>query len=141
VRAANSSSVEIAKGEIEIALRYLEDNNMTSGYTSVLYNTPDEDIGFWYNNLKASYEVLNDSNELSSLEKTNLLLKLRQTIMVRGGEGREKITVPDALYLYPDNVMWGWGTLLAIGGFFAGLLLFIPAEEWKKGKDASNKPA
>ena len=138
VRAANASSVKIAKGELKIALDYLEANNMTSGYTSALYNTPDEDIAFWYTNLKSSYDGLNEADSASSLEKTNLLIKLRETIMVRGGEGREKVTVPDALYLHPNNVAWAWGTLLALGGLFGGLLLFIPPEEWKKGKNATN---
>lgn len=46
-RASNSNTVETAKRELDIALKYLEDNNLTSGYTSVFYRTPDEDIGFW----------------------------------------------------------------------------------------------
>lgn len=138
VHAANASSIEIAREELGKALGYLEANNLTSGYTSVLYNTPDEDITFWYKNLKASYDALDGAKEATSLEKTNLLLKLRETIMHNGGEGKEKITAPDAIYLHPNNVMWGWGTFLAIVGLVAGLLLFIPEEEWKKANATAN---
>jgi hypothetical protein len=81
-RASNSNTVETAMFELERSIKYLEDNNLTTGYTSIFYRTPDEDIGFWYKNLKDSYIELSkvDSNT-TSLEKSNLLMKLRETLM------------------------------------------------------------
>ncbi len=42
---------------------------MTSGYTSILWQTPDEDIGFWYTNLKASQQELQNLQSNNALEK------------------------------------------------------------------------
>ena len=47
-RAADSNTVELAVDNLKVALNYIEANNMTSGHTSVLYNSPDEDVAFWY---------------------------------------------------------------------------------------------
>ena len=49
---------------------YLEEKNLTSGYTSALWKTPDEDIEFWYNNLKsAQLELSKVDSTTSTLEK------------------------------------------------------------------------
>src|SRR5581483_461506 len=77
-RAADANSVDLAKGELRKSLAYIEANNLTSGYTSILYNTPDEDVGFWYTNLSTSLKDLETmSPTASDLEKSNMLLKLR----------------------------------------------------------------
>ena len=47
-RAADASTIELAKQELTTAITYLEKKDITTGYTSILYKTPDEDIGFWY---------------------------------------------------------------------------------------------
>jgi hypothetical protein len=112
-RAADSNSVETAKSQLQMALRYMEDNNLTTGYTSVLWRTPDEDIAFWYNNIKDSeLELSNVDSTTSSLEKSNMLLKLRETLL-DGGEKGEVLTVPNGLSRYPNNLLWGVLRLLA----------------------------
>ena len=84
-RAADANTVDIAKSELKIALDYMEANNLTSGYTSVIYETPDEDVAFWYNNIKQSYNELNSlPDSSSSLEKSNMLIKLRETLLDHG---------------------------------------------------------
>ncbi|MEO0639786.1 MAG: hypothetical protein AAFY70_08675, partial [Bacteroidota bacterium] len=65
--AADANSIELAEQELTIAINYLEDNGLTEGYTSVLYDTPKEDISFWYRNLKASQEELRTLSSSSSL--------------------------------------------------------------------------
>ncbi len=47
-RAADANTIAVAIPEVDKALKYIEDNDLTEGYTSILYNTPDEDIGYWY---------------------------------------------------------------------------------------------
>jgi hypothetical protein len=49
----------------------------------------------------------------ASMEKTNLLMKLRETLLDNGGNG-DKLTVPSGLSRYPNNGMWGILTWLAI---------------------------
>ena len=115
-RAADANTVETAKKQLEISLNYLESHNMTKGYTSIIYNTPDEDVSFFYNNLKASLDELNQVNaNTSNLEKTNMLMKLRETIIDNGKTG-DTLTLPNGLFRYPNNLLWL--VLNIIGGFF-----------------------
>lgn len=118
-RAADANTVETASAELEIAIAYLEKNNLTDGYTSVFWKTPDEDIEFWYNNLKASQnELLKVDSTTSSLEKSNLLMKLRETLIDNGEKG-DALTVPDGLSRYPNNFLWGLlmglGVIIIVG--------------------------
>lgn len=122
-RAADANTVEAAKEELQKAIDYLEENSITSGYTSIIYKTPDEDIAFWYNNLKSSYEELSKvTDSTSALERTNLLMKLRETLLDNGSEG-DKLTIPSGLVKYPNNLMWMFinlGNLLIVlvgGGY------------------------
>lgn len=106
-RAADANTIETAESELKTALDYLESNGMVNGYTSVLYNTPDEDVTFWYQNLKDSYNgliALNDS--VSELEKSNMLIKLRETLIDHSKDG-ENITMPDGISRFPNNFEWG----------------------------------
>ncbi len=124
-RAADANTIELANEELTKALDYLEANNLTSGYTSILWKTPDEDIDFWYRNLKASQEELQNLQSESALEKTNVLIKLRETLVDTGES--TKVTVPDGLSVYPNNKLWALlMTIATIAGFFG---LMIPVME------------
>lgn len=113
-RAADANTVETAKEQLQKSIQYLEANNLTKGYTSVLWQTPDEDIDFWYKNLKASEnELLKVDSTTASMEKTNLLMKLRETLLDNGEKG-DNLTVPNGLSRYPNNGMWGILSLFAI---------------------------
>lgn len=61
-----------------------------------------KDLSFWYANLKASAEELEKSKGGSLLEKTNVLLKLRESLMDDGSKGSH-ITYPKGLAIYPHN--------------------------------------
>ena len=77
-RAADANTVKLAKEELSKAINYIEAKGYTQGYTSLLWTTPDEDLGFWYANLKSSLDELNTlPGDATSLEKSNMLMKLR----------------------------------------------------------------
>ena len=117
-RAANANTVELAVKELDAVIQYAEVKGYTSGYTSVLYNTPDEDVEYWYNNLCASRkELLNLSDSTSTLE-TNTLMKLRETLTDTGKDGTHVI-YPDGLQFYPNNFLWG------IIRYFILIVLFV----------------
>jgi len=98
-RAADANTVETAKKELAMAINYMEKKELTSGYTSILYTTPDEDVGFWYENIKSAYQELDRVNpDATQLEKTNILMKLRETLM----DGNN-LTVPKAVQRHPHN--------------------------------------
>lgn len=102
-RAADANTVEMAKEQLQLALTTIEKNNWTEGYTSVFWRTPDEDIGFWYKNLKTSMSELEQlPANATPLEKSNMLMKLRETLLDKGKEG-ERVTAPDGISIYPHN--------------------------------------
>ena len=115
----------------------LEANNLTSGYTSVMWETPDEDIGFWYQNLKASQQELQKLNSDSALERTNVLMKLRETLLDDGE--KTKVTIPKGLSVYPYNLRWGLLSLSAFIAISMGLILLIPAEQRKNAEKVAGE--
>jgi hypothetical protein len=106
-RAANANTIEMAENELSIALKYIEKEELTNGYTSVLWKTPDEDLGFWYSNIKTAYaELMSLPQQSSSLEKSNMLIKLRETLIDHGDKG-DTLTVPQGISRYPQNGLFG----------------------------------
>lgn len=139
--AADANIIAMAAEELDHAIAYLEAEGLTEGYTSVIYDKPTEDIGFWYRNLKASRAELERAKDGDQLLQTNTLIKLRETLLDGGGDG-DRVTIPDGLSRYPNNLWWGLGTLY-------GLLIAIPLgiyfmftpEQWKAANQTANANA
>jgi len=129
-RAADANSIELAKSQLEIALKYIEKSNLTEGYTSILWNTPDEDISFWYKNVSTAYnELVLIKSDATSLEKSNMLMKLRETLLDNGSEGKTKVTYPDGISVYPFNMfvaLWGWVSTMMVSIGICTLVFFDP---------------
>jgi hypothetical protein len=119
-RAADANTVELAKQELVTVIQYCDDHALTSGVVSIFLKQPKNDIGFWYKNISSSLNELNklDSNA-TQLEKTNVLMKLRETLTDQGENGL-CITAPNGITIYPHNVgffIWVvFGSVLAIVG-------------------------
>ena len=105
-QAADANTVELALERIDKAIAYMESNGLTSGYTSVLWRTENENIEYWYRNIKACREELENNLDASSLEKSNVLMKVRETLTDDGKEGTE-LTVPPGISRYPYNLVYG----------------------------------
>ena len=106
-RAANANTVELAKGELEKAIDYIEQNNMTEGIVSIFLKNPANDMGFWYNNIKSAHEELSNLPEESTpLEKTNVLMKLRESLTDSDESGGTAVISPMGLEIYPNNVLY-----------------------------------
>lgn len=104
-QAADANSVELAEKQLGLAIDYIEKNGLTSGYTSVIYKTEDENIGFWYENLKTCQKELSETKGNSTLENTNVLMKLRESLTDESEKGT-MLTIPPGLYLYPHNAVF-----------------------------------
>ena len=121
-RAAHANTVQLAAEELQVALDYMEKNELTTGYTSVLYRTPDEDLGFTYKNVKDGAIEMEKVKNSSTLEQTNALMKLRESLMTHGEKGMQ-LNVPDGISRYPANGLFGFwflgSVLLAVGAFVA----------------------
>jgi len=119
-RAADANTIKLANQELTRVIDYLEANNLTTGYTSIFYQTPNEDIGFWYENLKASQNELTNLESESALERTNVLIKLRETLVDSGN--KTKVTVPKGLEVFPNNTLWAILTLAAFILIVSGIV-------------------
>lgn len=124
-RAGDANTVETAIQELGVAVSYLERNHMTEGYTSVVYNTPDEDVGFWYKNLKSALgELEKVGPDTSQLERTNVLMKLRETLL-----DRDSVTEPRGISRFPHTGFHAFliysFLVLALGG---AVLIFLHLE-------------
>ncbi len=95
--ASDDPSIELAKIDLDIALKYLEVNGLTNGYSYIFVKNRQSDIGFWYNRLKiARMDLDNIPDDASGLETSNVLMKLRETIL-----DTEGVMCPDGISWYP----------------------------------------
>lgn len=106
-QAADANSIELAIERLDIALNYIEAHDLTQGYTSVLWKTEDENVEYWYRNIKACRDELVENVDASPLQKSNMLMKVRESLTDDGGEDGVKITVPPGISRYPYNAMYG----------------------------------
>ena len=114
-RAADASSVDVAKRELGKAIEYAEENGLTEGIVSIFLKQPKNDVGFWYENMKVAYAELEALPEDSTpLEKTNVLMKVREALTDDDGDGGVTVTKPDGLDIYPNNVAYFWWITLSI---------------------------
>ena len=119
---ADANTAEIALERLNLALDYIERNRLTYGYTSVLWQTEDENVEFWYKNLKACQSELKACINGSQLEKSNVLMKVRESL-TDAKEGGTSLTIPQGISRYPNNAAWmifGW----------LSALLFIGSASW-----------
>ena len=124
-RAADASTVDLAKEELLKAISYAEEHGLTEGVVSIFFQQPCNDVGFWYNNIKEAYAELDGLPEdVSSLEASNVLMRVRESIADQAKSGI-RVTLPDGIEIYPNNIpyFW-WGTvsfLLSIVGWIGCL--------------------
>ena len=123
---SNASSVELALERLNKALDYIENNNLTHGYTSVLWKTENDNIGYWYNNLKTCQTELQQATTSNDqLLKTNVLMKVRETITDQDEYGTF-VTVPNGIVKYPNNLLYGillWISIIIICSNFLHLII------------------
>lgn len=122
-QAANANSVELALERLNVAIEYVEEHNMTDGYTSVLWKTEGDNIGYWYRNIKACQEELEACVNSSQLEKTNVLLKVRESLTDEGKDGTELIR-PNGISRYPNNALFGILNWVSFLMFIVGCAIF-----------------
>lgn len=124
-RAGDANTVELAQKEISKVIKYIERNGMTEGRTNVLWYTPAYDLGFWYTNLNSAYqELCQVSSEATQLEKSNMLMKLRETLLDDTGEG-VAVTTPPNISLYPLQRLFHVLLWLSVIGLVVFWILFI----------------
>ncbi len=121
-RAADANTIGLATQEMETVVSFLERESMTSGYTSIIYRAPDEDIGFWYQNLKVSLEELKKvRSDATQLEKSNILIKLRETLLDHGQS--VSVTAPRGITVFPNNTLYAFWGLFSLVMCVVGIVI------------------
>lgn len=114
LNAASANSIDLAQQEMSKVVGGIEDRKFKPGFTSVIYNTPDEDVGFWISNMRSSLDELKHVRpETTSLERSNILIKLRESLTHKT-KGNGKITIPEGISVYPNNVNFFWWGIFSL---------------------------
>lgn len=121
--AADANNVVLAERYLTKGIEYLENHGLTSGDTKILVYRPTNDIGIWYENLKAAQrqtQELAAKNELTDLEESNCLMKLRETLLNNEGF----VNQPSLIAFHPNAASWFWKStflwLFYIAAFITG---------------------
>ena len=125
--AADANNVVLAEKYLTKGIEYLENHNLTSGYTKVFVYKPINDIGIWYENLKAAQaqtQELATKSELTDLEESNCLMKLRETLLNNEGF----VNHPSLIIFHPNATSWFWKInllwLFYIAAFITGAFAY-----------------
>ena len=127
--AVNANSVEIAEERLTTAIEYLEANNMTSGDAKfIIANRPENNIDFWYTNLKSAQAQLREiiaCGTASELEKSNVLIKLRETLL-----DDDDLVIPENLCFYPNQTIIIIMSLIIWGLWILAFAIFTNLDDW-----------
>lgn len=113
-QAADANSVELALERLNKAIEYIEKNKLTAGYTSILWKTEDDNVEFWYRNLKTCQQELNDAIDAPQFEKTNVLMKVRESLTDNDGEQGTVLNLPKGISRYPSNSGFALGNTISV---------------------------
>lgn len=128
--AADANSIDVAEKHLSTAIEYIEKNNLTSGYTKILVYYPENDFGLWYENLKTAQTQLQEmqGTEYTELEQSNMLMKLRETLLDDDG----CLTHPAGVSMKENYSLMFWLNILlwlpcwAISCF----MIWLATDEW-----------
>lgn len=125
-RAADANTIEMAKEELGKAISYAKQNNLTEGIVSIFLQQPKNDVGFWYKNMTEAYnELENLPEDATSLEKTNVLMKLREAL-TDSKDSEVSVTIPDGISIYPENITYfWWGLISAIVSIVLWIMVLV----------------
>lgn len=126
-QAADANTVDLALERLNKAIEYVETNNLTSGYTSILWKTEGDNIEFWYRNLKMCQQELETCNDTSKLEQTNLLLKIRESL-TETYDGSTDVMLPGGISRYPHNTLYAILLWLSLVNIIVGICLWVMYE-------------
>lgn len=128
-RAADANTVELAAANLDKAVQFLEKKDLTNGVVGIFLSQPQNDIGFWYANLKGSQaELAKVTDKTTQMERSNLLMKLRETLLDNGKEGTE-VTCPSGISIHPHNALMFWVVIAMVIMGGAGWLVYITSRD------------
>jgi len=120
--AAHATDVATAVTELQVAITYLEENNLTTGDTGVLWVSYHENLNIMYKNLTDQLDELKALPTDTPSEKTAvILIKLKDKLLNDYG----CVEDAPAIEVYPYNGLWQtwlFGSLLFFAIFILGFV-------------------
>ena len=130
VLSADANNIDTAEKHLTTAINYLEENDLTEGYTKIFVYYPKNDIGLWYENLKTAQEQLQEmqgKNDVTELEESNMLMKLRETIL----SDSDCVTHPIGISIAENYTLLFWlNCLMWILPLIGIILMYVYATEY-----------
>lgn len=118
-KAADSPTVGEAANQMDAALSAIEEQDLTGGNSAFIFKTEETSVETWYRQLKQVQTDLHDlPDDASPLERSNVLIKVRETILDSGSDG-DYLTLPPYITVYPNHVgmlVWHLGNSLSVIG-------------------------
>ena len=118
-QAADANTTELAEQKLKQAIDGMDKRGICPGeakegkltfskecFTSVLWRTPDEDVGYWRENIQATYDDLHGmtpEERADNLIESNQLMKVRETLLDNSGQHGVSVTAPQGISKYPNN--------------------------------------
>ena len=129
--AAHANSIELAAIQMEKVVDFAEQKHLTEGYCTIFLRQPKNDVGFWYQNMTTSLAELKMVNSTtSSLERSNILMKLRETLIDDSGESTS-LNLPEGISIFPLNATFFWFAIVFSVVACVGVAFMIVAvQEW-----------
>lgn len=121
-RAADANNLTLAASELDDALYNMDAWHLCTapGYTSLLWRTPDEDVGFWCANIASTLDdaTVASLDGVDYMTESNMLIKVRETLLDHGESG-DQVTAPKGISVYPNNSAFAWWGFLSFVGVVA----------------------
>ena len=129
--AADANSTELAEQKLKIAIEGMDARGICKKgddncFTSIIYRTPDEDVGFWRKNVEgtlAGIQAMTPEERADNLTESNQLMKIRETLLDSGQHG-DHVTSPAGIAVYGYNRAFALWVTVSILAF--GMALLIP---------------
>ncbi len=107
-----TDSITLTKTELSYAISYLEEKDLTHGRVSIITQDINNDIGYFYENLKEQYMLLveAENKNLNDREQEDVLKIYRKNICNNFGSPK----IPNGITIYPYNIAFFWWSIISI---------------------------
>lgn len=129
--AADANDTELAERKLKLAVDNMEawsfcNDGGDNCFTSIIYRTPEEDVGYWRENIEstlADLESMSEEERDDNLIESNQLIKVRETLLDSGSHG-DHVTQPSGISRYPQNANFALWALVSTIGFVIGATMW-----------------
>jgi hypothetical protein len=123
----STSSADYSKSEMERAVKYIEDRNLTSGFTSIVGNQPDENLSLWYYDIRGKQAYIDHLHDLPSDVRKDQIADHAEYVNAFNMH-RKDVDIPNGISIYPYNTLffvWSMISIVMLLFGIIGVIIFI----------------